>query len=83
MALEGGGGQEKKGSAFVKHRGLIPEKECRPDKFDGEIGKFRRWRNEFMEFVDAQRPGLKRVLEDISKNKADNCDHVADKQTNP
>ena len=31
----------------TKNTGLIPEKECRPDKFDGEIGKFRRWKTTF------------------------------------
>ena len=65
--VEGRRGPEVKTNAFPKHRGLIPEKECRPDKFDGEIGKFRRWRNDFMEFVDAQRPGLKKRYWKISQ----------------
>ena len=67
-------GQEPPQGYSTKNRGLIPEKECRPDKFDGEIGKFRRWKDDFLDFVDAQRPGLKSVLKSVSKNRLDPSD---------
>ena len=79
--MERGGPASTGQDGFNKHRSLVPEKDIRPYKFDGEIGKFRRWREDFTDFVDAQRPGLKMILTHISQHQSEPFDADARRRT--
>ena len=36
-----------------------------PDRFDGEIGKYTRWKRDVIDLMDARKPGARMVLESI------------------
>ncbi len=48
-------------------RGYLPLKDCRPKKSIDKMEEWRKWREDFLNFVDTSNKGMKEFLKEVLK----------------
>ena len=61
-----GGGGDDGGRDGRKPKGYLPLKDLVPSKLGKEVAGWRRWKEDILDFLDTQQPGMRGFLKDMA-----------------